>query len=708
MPDAAEPRDPAPVQINAQKAVVIQHQNVAGDSSIGMGTGAQAGIPVHTPPRHLPPRDAGFAGREAELAELHTELTADSQVGITQQRAMHGHGGIGKTSTAIEYAWRYLDSYPGGAFYLPCDSDLPPAVADLAPHLGIGRSETSDDMAARVRQHLETGPPCLLVLDNVRSADQWKDAAWNRHLPAGSCRRLITTRAEHLPAVRMYPLDRLSPEDGVLLLAEFRPDAHDDAGAARVVEWFGGLAVGLTVVGSYMQDHPNLRWDRYADSLDRKGLDAVRATENAVDSRRSYERRVDSVFDDLLDSLPAAERRALEYAALLPEDNVYRAWLRELLAGDDQVQIPDLPGYEGEGAEQVVAKLVARKLLRELGENGSLLAVHRLLRHRLRERLSPVARESLIDPICTLAEARGIASHNWLDDRSLRGELGPLGALAAQLAKLGRLESAASLANWITTPLRGLGRYAEIRAVLEPLADELGEGAISVSEIGILLSHLAMVLQDVGELSQARERMERAIEIAERIFHPNHPMLATRYSNLAMILKNVGQLSQARGWMDRAIAIDERNFELNHPTLATRYSNLATILKDMGELPQARERMERAIEIEEQNFDPNHPTLATSYSNLATILHAMGELPQARERIERAIEIKERIFDPNHPTLATSYANLASICLSEGRRDEACSLLKQAEAIAAKHFATTHPISRAISAGMSVACKPAG
>ena len=74
--------------------------------------------------------------------------------------------------------------------------------------------------------------------------------------------------------------------------------------------------------------------------------------------------------------------------------------------------------------------------------------------------------------------------------------------------------------------------------------------------------------------------------------------------------------------MERAIEIDEKHFDPDHPSLATRYSNLAMILKDLDELPQARQQMERAIEIAEKNFEPDHPKLIIMRKNLAGILRA--------------------------------------------------------------------------------------
>jgi hypothetical protein len=52
---------------------------------------------------NVPPRDLNFTGREEHLAAIHA-LHINSQA--IKHVAIHGLGGIGKTSLAIEYAYR--------------------------------------------------------------------------------------------------------------------------------------------------------------------------------------------------------------------------------------------------------------------------------------------------------------------------------------------------------------------------------------------------------------------------------------------------------------------------------------------------------------------------------------------------------------------------------------------------------------------------
>jgi hypothetical protein len=76
---------------------------------------------LQRPPRPfvgVPPRIANFTGREAELYHLDSILMGgDKPAAITQatisRAAVAGMGGVGKTSLAIEYAFRIETSMPG-------------------------------------------------------------------------------------------------------------------------------------------------------------------------------------------------------------------------------------------------------------------------------------------------------------------------------------------------------------------------------------------------------------------------------------------------------------------------------------------------------------------------------------------------------------------------------------------------------------------
>src|SRR5262249_35819858 len=57
---------------------------------------------------NLPPRNPGFVARVAELDQIRVSLVAGP---VATVQAVHGMGGVGKTQTAIEYAYRNAAGY---------------------------------------------------------------------------------------------------------------------------------------------------------------------------------------------------------------------------------------------------------------------------------------------------------------------------------------------------------------------------------------------------------------------------------------------------------------------------------------------------------------------------------------------------------------------------------------------------------------------
>src|SRR5262249_37801675 len=66
-------------------------------------------------------RNPFFTGRDQVLEDLHKALREGSRAALTQAAAISGLGGIGKTQTALEYAYRYKEGY-NAVFWVRGDS----------------------------------------------------------------------------------------------------------------------------------------------------------------------------------------------------------------------------------------------------------------------------------------------------------------------------------------------------------------------------------------------------------------------------------------------------------------------------------------------------------------------------------------------------------------------------------------------------------
>jgi len=56
-------------------------------------------------------RNPFFTGREQILNRIHEMLKGNKTIALVQPPALHGLGGIGKTQTVVEYAFRHYEEY---------------------------------------------------------------------------------------------------------------------------------------------------------------------------------------------------------------------------------------------------------------------------------------------------------------------------------------------------------------------------------------------------------------------------------------------------------------------------------------------------------------------------------------------------------------------------------------------------------------------
>jgi tetratricopeptide (TPR) repeat protein len=183
-------------------------------------------------------------------------------------------------------------------------------------------------------------------------------------------------------------------------------------------------------------------------------------------------------------------------------------------------------------------------------------------------------------------------------------------------------------------------------------------------------SNLATVLQDLGELEDARDLLRKALASAEASYTPGHPFIANSQSNLAAVLGDLGELEEARDLLRKALASDEASCAPGHPSIAIRQSNLAGVLKDLGKLEEARDLLRKALASDEASYASGHPSIARSQSNLATVLGDLGELKEARNLARKALASDEASYAPGHPSIATKQSNLALALLDLGELEE--------------------------------------
>ncbi len=676
---------------------------------------------------------SSFTGREEVLASI--------AVGLNERRvaAVHGLGGVGKSSLAREYAWRHRDYY-SVIWWLNAETES--GIIDGLLKLGVlfvrGLDQLADRRAAaqQVTSTMLSGfaKPVLLVFDNLD--DERLLGTW---LPRSGAQALATSRSAAWSGdVVKIGLETWSRDDASAYLQREsgRSDlTPGDAGA--IADTLGMLPLALAHASAYLRGTRTVTPGRY---LARIGDHLAKAPVNA-----EYPR---SVFATFTTAIAGAEKDATGAAALLafaarfaPDaipDELFRQPL-EFYRDAVRAELPE--GAEALDLRSAIADEVRvdealgaldRLSLVSFSLTSRTYSIHRLVQIAARDLAGtdtaawtecavtvadaafPLAKfETWAECERLLAHARaamdGLASDSsllaagrlaekcgaylWEHGEYAQAEPLFVRALAIRERALGpdHLDVATSL-NELAVLYEHQGRYAE--------AEPLYLGAIAIREKALgpddpdlaeSLNDLAVLYQDQGRYADSEPLHLRALAIKEKTYGHEDRAVAVSLSNLANLYERQGRAPEAEARHLQALPIFEKCLGSDHPEFASGLNNLAFFYQNAGRFAEAEPLHVRALAGFEKTLGPDHPYVAHSLNNLAFVYHSQGRYAEAEPLRTRALAIREKTLGPNHPDLAPGLSNLANWYEHEGRVAEAESLLQRALGIREKALGNEHP-----------------
>ena len=210
-------------------------------------------------------RNPFFTGREEVLENLYDSLRVGKTVAVVQPRALTGLGGIGKTQTAVEYAYRYYSDYPEAILWARADS-REGLVADfgaMARALHLPEEAQDQNLVIdAVKRWLKEHANWLLILDNVEDLTMIKSVLPSAH--RGHI--LLTTRIQATGEMaRSVEMEKMEPKEGTLFLLRrasmLAPEAllnaaseADKTKAQAISQVMDGLPLALDQAGAYIEE----------------------------------------------------------------------------------------------------------------------------------------------------------------------------------------------------------------------------------------------------------------------------------------------------------------------------------------------------------------------------------------------------------------------------------------------------------------------
>ena len=612
---------------------------------------ARHGAQVPRKPVRLAPRPGMLAGREELLAEMDARLTGgDAGPRLV---ALYGLGGAGKTSVAVEYAYRHLGEV-GVAWQFGAEDAtvLAAGFAELAAQLGVQDPAGTQDPVTSVHAALAASPAdWLLVFDNAPDR-----AAVTRFLPPdGPGRVLVTSRnVDWQPGHALdVPMLAVEAASGFLVTRTGDPDEQT---AQELVTELGGLPLALEQAGAYVQTS-GIGLARYLALFRKRRPEMLsRGIPTGYDSTVATTWSL--AFTDLEESAPQAVGLLRLLACLAPEPIPLhlllqpRPGLAEELADEVASVLVPLLGDEL-AAGDAVAALRRYSLVTPAGEGRAL--VHRLVQAVTADQMPEDLRAGWRSAAAALIRAA------IPDDTSLPQSWPACALLLPHVLAVLYLTSGG--VQEIADYLGYSGSYQAARDLFQQIADAYkadeayGPGHRDTLTVS---NQLASWTGQAGDAAGARDQYAALLPVIERVLGPEHPdTLATR-GNLALWTGQAGDAAGARDQYAALLPMFERVLGPEHPdTLATR-GNLASWTAQAGDAAGARDQYAALLPIIERVLGPEHPETLAARANLARFAGAVGDAARARDQYAALLPIRERVSGPEHPSTLAARANLAS------------------------------------------------
>ncbi len=686
-------------------------------------------------------RNPLFTGREAIIESISASLSKQQAVVLAQ--AISGLGGIGKTQTALEYAYRNHDNYRA-ALWVRADSPevLHADFAAIAEVLQLYKVKEQDQSIAvkAVKRWLQENSNWLLIIDNVEKpeiVDDLLPAHHHGHV-------LLTTRSQTTgPAAQRINLEKMLPHVGALFLLrrtqilrydqsmdETTPEARRTARDISIA--LDGLPLALDQAGSYiesaecgLQGFLERYQQRRAELLQNRGRLAIQG-----DHPISVYTTLELCFGQVAHASTAA-RDLLQLCAFLYADSIPE----EIFSAGASDLSRALRSIAGDPLKFDAAIIELRKysLIRRNPELHT-LTIHRLIQAILKDRMSSASRRQWAERTVRAVNHAfpDVTFENWqacerllphaqicagyieawnmqfpeairlleqlgryMRDRALFTEAEPF--LTRALAMQQQQEDVA--ASSVAQTLHNLaflyynqGKYDRAEKLFQQaLAICEKDTTLEYPEMVQCLDGLSVVYLDNGKYALAEEYCKRSLAISKRILGPRHAQVAECVNNLAEVYRLTGNYAQAEPLFKQAITIWEEALGSERPDVAQALNNLALLYYHQKKYQQAEPLYQRALTIWENTLGPKHQYVAFAFNNLAALYLAQDNYSQAEVFYQKALALRREILGVEHPDVAQSLSNLALLYTRLGKYKEAKPIQEQSLSIREKALGSEHP-----------------
>lgn len=603
-----------------------------------------ANIPV---PFQAPPRRPTFVGREDELHQLADAILRPVSPGC----CIIGMAGVGKTTLALEAAYRWRDHFPDGVLWVDVAGiDVMALMLNMAAAYWLDVSRYTDvaNRSSKLRELLAS-KRALIVFDNVTHDSQVQPLL----PPTGACAQLVLTQEHQLAVADSFVRLELQPfdpdkEESLALLSHIlgstRVSRERDL-FQELADLLGHLPLAVDIAAHRLKHEVGWTPSSFVEDLRRigvhgltRGASGVEAVFHAVYTRlkpniqrflatlslfgnRDFGLDAAAAAADL--TLPMAHDalQILHNVSLVQINGDDRYYLHPLVR-DFAVRKPHDPGAAGRMSNYFIGHAITHKT-----DNQALAREQPHILVALDAPISQGQPHQFVESVIAMAAywirtgALALAEQHLARVDAVTRPLGNKADLMAIMTQRGRL--AVKRARFE----QALAFYTE--------ALELARQSATPETVGDLLRCLGAVAHRQGRLEDAAQLYAEARSLAE----------SSRATNLLIkVIHNQGLVAAVQGRVGVAEVHYRQALDLALETdfpdlLVEIHQSLGRLIEKRGDYGQARSHYETGFRLAEQLRNPELQSRLLGC--LGLVAWALGNYAEAAARYRRGLALAE-------------------------------------------------------------------
>ncbi len=275
-------------------------------------------------------------GRENQLLEIYEKLIACKNVALYQEENYATVEGFGKSSLAIEFAYRFGLTFEDGILWLPHNggNDWHNGLQQLSYQLGL--TNIPPEMAFcknsinKLKEYIQQRPNLLLIVDYLQNIQELtQEVAYNFIPIALGCYILaISKTSQSISGVTAIQIQGLNPEASLQLVTRFRmpTNANETESAKKLCEAVSYMPLAIIIIAKYLAQNPYENFSKYLNDVLAAGNQSSQFILRDLTRSSSfrYAATINFIIKKLWEHIPNEySRTILETMSLFPQGFIF-------------------------------------------------------------------------------------------------------------------------------------------------------------------------------------------------------------------------------------------------------------------------------------------------------------------------------------------------------------------------------------------------